>query len=127
MTQDTPVMNPAFVLELAGFLETAEFSFDMADPDAAPACGSAGCIGGHAAVLWGDIRENYVAGDEEFTWSEHLLRGKLGITREEHDKLCFLVYGEVNSYYQVTRAGAVATLRRLAETGKVTWKLAEQT
>lgn len=117
-------MNKDAINRLANFLEGGNYGFDMGDAYARPHCGTAGCIGGHAAVLWPEIQIK--TGDPEeddaggFTWDEHKLAEKLGITYEMQDELCYPVKQPwPTNYGQVTRAGAVAALRRLAETGKV--------
>lgn len=124
--------NVAAITELADFLETAKFHFDMNQSEASPACGSAGCIGGHAAVLWPEVRMScFEIDDERFSWEEKLLAQKLGIENIKGIELCFLnsfVHRETDmtDLNRITRKGAVTTLRRLAETGEVIWKAEEQ-
>lgn len=120
----TRPVNRAACLQLADFIARAHYRFDMSSCEAEPLCGSAGCIGGHAAVLWPDVRESNAGVD--FTWDEEKLAAKLGITRATHDALCYLA-GEnddddISDLSDVTRRMAVATLRRLAETGVVTFR-----
>jgi hypothetical protein len=146
--------NKQRILELADFLETAKFKFDMGSPNVYPSCGSAGCIGGHAAALWTKVRDT-VAIDADYgdtgrySWHQQTLADYLGISRNTADRLCYpederdqgddeyehaetwtdegALPEECVEYGKITRAGAVATLRRLAETGQVLWYLSEQT
>lgn len=126
-------MHKENILALADFIERAEYEFDMSIPRAKPACGSAGCIGGHAAVLWPDLRvddsnleEDATLSNENnllnFTWNQPLLQACLDITQYEHKILCFHTFnrdGERVPYENITREVAVATLRRLAKTGEI--------
>jgi len=120
-------MNKRNINHLADVIESERWGFDMGDGDHIDApnnnqhrCGSAGCIGGHATSEWPNVRRGQ-------SWDHAALRKKLGITRDQHEALCFPDTRE--AYYfaikggrgHVTRARAVATLRRLAETGEVKW------
>lgn len=115
--------------ELAQFLESEKFNFNMREAEAVPACGSAGCIGGHAAVLWPEVRgpsqKMQGTGAETFTWSEIAFSLKLGISDVEQMALCYLQETDLG-WSQITRRGAAATLRRLGETGIVEWRAEEQ-
>lgn len=121
-----PRRNAANIRKLALFLASGQFGFDMDESFARPACGSAGCIGGHAAVLWPHLREGeYVGG---VTWDEAALAQHLGISPAEHDGLCFhgpAKDGGTMPLSDIDRSMAVATLRRLARTGKVYFDTAE--
>lgn len=122
-------MNKEAINELADFIESAKFKFDMGEPDAAPTCGTAGCIGGHAAMLWPEVRagERYNAIEkiEYFSWNEKQLIKKLGLAEGQEGQLCYLGSSRM-TLCSITRAGAVTTLRRLAETGEVVWKREDQ-
>lgn len=116
-------MNKHNILELANFIETAEYKFDMRESMAKPECGSAGCIGAHAAVLWPEVRSGHRPG--EFTWSSAKLAEKLGLTPRQVQLLCFHPYdpdGFLIPYSEVTRKMAVKALRNLAKTGVVVFK-----
>lgn len=116
-------VNVANILALADFLESVLFPFDMAKIHNPASCGSAGCIGGHAAALWPDVASNYSS------WDESKLADKLGIDDDTEEALCYLAPGSmwgsdpnyVVPYDDVTREDAVAVLRNLAKTGKVDW------
>ena len=112
------------ILALANLIELGRYAFDMGDGNADLSCGSAGCVGGHAAVLWPDIRV-LTRGANRFSWSQSLLCEKLGLTSPEHDDLCFPDDWHDHdgpkglSYDEVTGRHAVATLRRLVVFGVV--------
>lgn len=119
------MVNKEAILELADFIEKSDYEFDMSVPHADmsdesthPACGSAGCIGGFAAVLWPEVR--YVRTVPYFyTWDRSALRAKLGLTIEQHSALCYLEDRPDLYYDDVHKELAVQTLRNLAETGEV--------
>lgn len=114
-------MNKENILALADFIESRKYRFDMTRPRANPSCRTAGCIGGHAAVLWPELRTPRLK-DRSFGWGWENLRAKLGISEAQHKRLCFWCYnrkGELVPLYYITRKMAVATLHRLAETGEV--------
>jgi hypothetical protein len=108
---------------LADFIEKADFEFDMSDAGVRLDCGSAGCIGGHAAALWEDVRCSVFGfGYTEFSWRDEALAEKLGITMQQHGAMCYLNGTTEVLYAEVTRADAVKFLRRLAESDSfVTW------
>lgn len=107
------MVNKENVLALRDLIASKRWKFDMSEPYFKPECGSAGCIGGHAAALWPDVSIKGV------TWSTKALCLKLGITGEQHHDLCF-PYIDLDT---ITRAHAVDTLARLAETGEVEWRI----
>lgn len=114
--------NTKNINRLADFIESEKYDFDMCEGEAEPKCGSAGCIGGQAAVLWPDIRDG---GSLIFTWDCSLLADKLGISRRDESDLCHLptdARGEKLELHQVTRKAAVECLRNLAKTGRVRFK-----
>lgn len=136
---------------LADFLSSKKYEFAMCDSRATPKCGSAGCIGGHAAVLWPDIRTETFVGwvedktgkeftGESFGWKRLLLQKKLGISENAHEELCYMTgvdgedvsIGYTNTdeespdrdgpkFSEITHLDAAKCLRILAETGKVDW------
>lgn len=119
--------------ELADFIASSTYSFDMAQPTAQPSCGTAGCIGGHAAVLWEDIRDTDWNVDSGYSWRDEALAEKLGISWHAHRAICypgdddsadiFFVDTEAGiDYAKVTRESAVDMLRNFARTGKVVWR-----
>jgi len=114
----TVTVNVANINMLAVFVESAKFKFDMGR--AYPGCKSAGCIGGHAAALWPEIRtEVPMLG---YTWNTKRLAKKLGITLEQERRLCFPYSGDTEEMRErINRADAVQALRRLALTGVVDW------
>lgn len=119
---DTAV-NSSNILTLADFIESRQdLGFNMNEAYT-PTCGSPGCIGGFSAALWPPA-EFRSAG-----WDHKTLCAKLGITSAQHGRLCYPVLNEDSHGYTMktcTRETAVAVLRKLATTGKVTWpKLVE--
>lgn len=119
-------VNKEAVLELAKLVENAKYKFDMYDSSVRTKCGSAGCIGGHAAKLWPEIRLGAWKGKKTFTWDNEKLCKKLGINGNAERRLCYL-FGTTMDLSDITRKGVVKTLRRLAKTGKVTGLRREQT
>lgn len=114
-------MHKQNILELADFLEKAEFIFDMGSALANPECGAAGCIGGHAAVLWEELRQGSYS-SVGYTFNLSKLGNKLELKEQLTTDLCFNPHDEDGigmSCLSVTRSMAVATLRRLAETGEL--------
>jgi hypothetical protein len=106
--------NVKAINRLADFIENARYEFNMASGFAKPTCGTAGCIGGHAAVLWPSIRSP-LAGDT-FSWDSRALAEKLEISEIMGYDLCM-----PTEYFlrKITRPMAVAALRRLAKTSRV--------
>lgn len=131
--QPAPILNSANILQLAQFIAShRELPFDMAEATAPTRCGTAGCIGGFAAALW----PSQCADDDGYFDNDATAR-QLGLdTRQaQHlfylgrfdDRCTFADTGEQAMFDDITRAGACQTLRRLADTGQVTWHVAEQT
>jgi hypothetical protein len=133
MNDDSRVINVAAITELADFIEKATLDFNMDEAYPNPECGTAGCIGGHAAVLWPDIRIDNMdteGGYPTYTWDDELLAEKLGIEFIEAEHLCYpdgIFRDSGNSIYyrcsyNISRAQAVETLRNLAKTEEVVWR-----
>ena len=123
--------NTAAILALADFIERhTELPFDMASGKSPHSCGTAGCIGGFAAVLWPKLwRWDSVEFDDA------MLCERLGVG--EGSRLSLLFPGDSGDYNfhdsdepirysRITRLGAAATLRHLAATGQVRWLKSEQ-
>jgi len=110
--------NIANINMLADYIEQhTELEFNMAEAMADPKCGSAGCIGGFAAVLWPEVRACGSSADNRpFSFYDDVLANKLGIDQRTVNDLCYPGY-----YQLIPREVAVAELRSLAETGQVTW------
>ena len=109
-------MNVEAINQLADFIESGKYEFDMRKPIAHPECGSAGCIGGHASVLWPEV-EKGLGGFNCDTLAE-----RLGIGWNDAQDLCF---PELPDYGKITREIAVSALRRMAETGEVAFVVEE--
>jgi hypothetical protein len=121
------------IFELAdAILHVPMQMFDMkgtALPNAT--CGTAGCIAGHAMAIWPETYKDHKVCS--FDCNEDLCQ-RIGITQAQADDLFYpgddcLEYtdtGEMISHSDITRAGAAATLLRLAETGEVEWRKSEQ-
>lgn len=105
-------------LELADFIETSPYRFQMSSSIANPQCGTAGCIGGHAACLWPEIQDTKACEGPAFSWLEKLFAKKLGLTQEQHDDLC---YYPTCTFASIDRHAAAETLRRYARTGEIDW------
>lgn len=114
-------VNVTNVLALRDFIRDSKLRFDMTEGSANPECGTAGCIGGHAAVLWPDIRVD--DGDGTFTWKEVAFASKLGISDDEQTELCFM-WDTTYGFSDVTKPAALAVLELLAKAGKVKWRKA---
>lgn len=79
-----------------------------------PSCGTAGCIGGHAADLWPEIRLDPAPTQG---WDESLFAEKLGIRESQADWLCYgpkTRDGAPLRLTDVTKPMALAALERLA-------------
>lgn len=121
------MVNKVNVLQLAEFVERGDYIFNMDEPTATPSCGTAGCIGGHAAVLWADVAKPAYGDVTEITFHEVALAEKLGLDDGQLERLCFEPEDECERsvpYESVTREVAVATLKRLAETGELYFEVA---
>lgn len=112
-------MNDQAILELANFIEHCELEFDMSTPWAAPDCGTAGCILGHAALLWPDVVSERQ--DGVFSCDDTCLSQKVEIKELTIAKLCY-PSSAVCDYDGATAEDAADVLRHLAETGEVDWK-----
>ena len=117
MSTNTP--NRIAIYQLADFIASESYSFDMEEAASHVECGSAGCIGGHAGVLWPELRPPGTC-----TWIDSMLAVKLRISEEQHDLLCYPEDEIGIKHSWITRGTAVRCLRRLAETGKVDWHYA---
>lgn len=117
-------MNREAILELADFIERAEYEFRMSSAIVDLNCGSAGCIGGHAAVLWPDeIACDLILGSRSFIPSS--LAAKLDMPFRDFWALCYGAPG-VSAMSDITREMAIAALRRLADTGVVEFRLEDR-
>jgi hypothetical protein len=117
-------MNLRNVTALADFIEGGGLGFNMADAGVDLMCGSAGCIGGHASLLWPEIGTHAADRPGVTTvFSSLALAARLGIPGEAARDLCYMTkrLKEPRIYERVTREDAVKTLRKLASTGKVDW------
>lgn len=110
--------NRKAIGELADFIASERYEFNMFDGVAEPRCRSAGCIGGHAAVLWKDVRDGP---GRSYGFDGLILRTKLGLSYRQMRRLCYPDY--VGSWRDITREVAVTTLRRLARTGKIEFRI----
>lgn len=121
-------MNKANILALADFMESAPFRFTMstalnvqADK---PECGSAGCIAGHAARLWPELR---IAAslDDCYYCSMNIFRLKLKLKEMPFESLViprFETEGVHYAHSKIDKPWAIRVLRHLAETGEVDWR-----
>lgn len=123
-------VNKENVLALRDFIASEEFGFDMDRGLARPSCGTAGCIGGHAAILWPEVRASVGTLSDAFAWYETDLAEMLGVTLNTEHQLCypswhrtagFTLDAYPDHWRSVSRADAVRVLTKLAETGEVDW------
>lgn len=127
----TLVEIPQHVRDLNTLIEAIEdgrFEFDMSTMSVAQHCGTAGCIAGTAAGLWEDCRARNMYSargvQERFHWTPNQY---MSICRPLFKGLQFVdIQREIYTYHSITRAGAVATLRRFRDTGIIEWRRAEQ-
>lgn len=123
--------NRKNILLLAEFLNArGKRLFDMDNwyPGAAGTeCNTAACVGGSACILWPSVNEN-----KEYTRLDtdiKRLARKLGISPAQAAQLCYPDSwdgGAPLDYTKVTLKNAVATLKRLAKTGKVSYRKSER-
>lgn len=145
-------MNKEALTQLADFLESEKYKFDMSTQEGKPACGTAGCIIGHAAFLWPQFAYEREAKAfdhnkrEYYTFLtvspkvEEMLK-HLDLPKEDAERLFCIADnsdeysdeeyrwqedGETIYYAEITRKGAVATLRRFIDTGEILWFKGEQ-
>ena len=126
-TQPNPGRNVAAIHRLADFIASARFDFDMADPHVhvlpEARCGAAGCIGGHAALLFPEVANNHgpatdtTKGPVCIAFDRNALAAELGIDHATVSLLCFPDFED-----NITRAEAVTALRQLADEGEVDWE-----
>lgn len=89
-----------------------EVEFDMCNWVTAKNCGMAACIGGHCQILEGvPISKDDYSADSVAKF--------LGISEDEAFRLC---YASGFPLEDVSKEGALTTLRLLRETGEVDWK-----
>lgn len=141
------LVNSANILLLADFIEQhKEQPFDLGSPwPAGHPCGTACCIAGFGAMLWPEtlpLSEAELVGQGRSIFS-HLsekVAANLGLDDEQQTLL--FAPGDVDNFFEedcedddyynpiqyeeITRAGAITTLHRLAETGEVIWRRDEQ-
>jgi hypothetical protein len=106
--------NTQRILELADFIEMTTLTFNMSEPDANPACGTAGCIGSHAALLWPELRVTSASMPGHITIEPNKLAQKLGLERVQLDELCFTRLSG-RDYETIGRSDACTFLRQLAQ------------
>lgn len=116
------------ILRLADVIESERWDFDMTTAISNPACGTAGCIGGHAAALWPDVRDPHLdQPDGPFSFDTRALADKIGLSLEDLVWLCFTPptddRRDMIGLSLVTREAAVEALRHLAETGEIRFRL----
>lgn len=131
--------NTSTITALADFISShEELPFEMRKATRPTVCGTAGCIGGFAAALW--PYEVACKGHPRFlSFSTEAVAQRLGLQEDEYevsqsDVLFFPGDNDVLwadtweqvDYDEITRAGAISTLRRLAATGEVVWVKEEQ-
>ena len=115
-------LNTKAINDLADFIEKAKYEFDMGDAFARPECGSAGCIGGHAAMKWPSVRGALSSNSASFRFDDDALAKRLGVSDETLHDLCYGVptpSGNLVYLRDITRRAAVDALRHLAKTGTV--------
>lgn len=127
--------NTSTITALANFISShPELPFEMREATRPTECGTSGCIGGFAAALWPELFTN-----DGFArtrgFDSDAVGAKLGLDEHEANALFFPADQEefwrdndeeIVDYDEITRAGAISTLRRLAATGEVVWVKEEQ-
>ena len=122
MTRDIKNINA-----LADYVEKCRDDFDMSSGFVEPACGSAGCLGAHAARKWPRLRD--CRADCNYTWHRGKLTTRLGISNRQSDAMFFQCpnsNGTHFSWHSVTKPMAVAMLRRFAKTGRIYFSKRDQ-
>ena len=118
-------MNKENIRLLADVIESERWKFTMNDDVVKHKCGSAGCIGGHAAMIWKNLRRGDFLDSMGFLsffpdWDK--VYEHLGLSTKDGRDLCFTIPDENREYHdlcKVTREGAVETLHHLSNTGEV--------
>ena len=115
------------ITALADYVEKCRLIFNMAVGFVEPDCGSAGCLGAHAARKWPDLRQYYR--DGSYSWIGNKLNARFGITESQSDMMFFeCPNANGNDLYcsHVTKPMAVAMLRRFAKTGRIYFSKRDQ-
>lgn len=124
------------IRRLAGFIASEgdngrfgpDLDFDMRLASFDTERGTAGCIGGHAALLWPSVRDPSFESDgsrNSGVFDDDKLATRLGLSEEELEDLCYDcpdARGDEIALRLVTRAAAVDALLHLAETGQVRFR-----
>lgn len=127
-------MNKEAIIELANFMEACHLKFHMSTSYAAykedRECGTAGCIAGHAAVLWPEIRTFGSATDESKKIRHYadfeMLQERFDLSNDAFTALISPLGDEHGVDYmsdQVDKPWAIRVLRHLSETGQVDWRI----
>lgn len=124
-------MNKERILELAHFMEKSLLKFNMATTQSYyvldESCGTAGCIAGHAAILWRPVRIDAARFGYNVIYHRcdiKSLQNLLGLNNEVFDSLIMpTLLNDGVSYATggINKAWAIRTLRHLVDTGKVDW------
>lgn len=124
-------MNKERILELAYFMEKSLLKFNMATTyslyKSDESCGTAGCIAGHAAILWRPIRMDvaHLENDRISHLSDlKYLQNLLDLDYAVFESLIMPTFPNDGVSYAtggIDKAWAIRTLRRLVDTGKVDW------
>jgi hypothetical protein len=122
------MLNVENIIKLANFIEKSNYAFDMNSMVVNTKCGSAGCIGGHASLLWPQVAEPGPMNLQSF--SARALAKELGISDKEAAELCYMrslarKERDWDIFDRVTRGDAVEVLHKLASTGRVDWSHVE--
>lgn len=126
-------MNENAISELIDFMEKCEYKFDMTTSknhiDPRNQCGTAGCIAGHAALLWPEIRAKFSPSDGniiQFICHFPLLEEKLQISGDKFARLINPTRsrdGISCMHDDINKDWAIRTMKHLLATGKVDWEI----
>ena len=125
-------MNEDAIRELIDFMKKCRYGFNMRTSenriDMKNRCGTAGCIAGHAALLWPEMRVDFSSPDGTmlmFVCRYGLLEDKLQISKEKFYRLIDPTEtrdGVSSRSYDINKYWAIRTLEHLLNTGEVAWQ-----
>lgn len=125
-------MNKDAIRELTDFMKKCRYEFDMYTSanriDMKNRCGTAGCIAGHAALLWPKMRNNVLIQDSYitlFTCRYGKLEKLFDMPKDKFYRLIAPIRskdGVSCMYDYISKDWAIRTLEHLLNTGEVNWQ-----
>lgn len=125
-------MNKDAIRRLTGFMKKCRYEFNMCTSenhiDMKNRCGTAGCIAGHAALLWPEMRNYFSPWDEniaQFTCRYAKLEKLFDMPKDKFYRLIDPTRskdGVSCVHDDISKDWAIRTLEHLLNTGEVNWQ-----